>query len=65
MIQGVACYPSLSSAPAPIDLAVIALPAEQVLDAITECGKAGVLGAVVVSAGFAEAGAQGRRGSSD
>ena len=61
MIQGVACYPSLSSAPAPIDLAVIALPAEQVLDAITECGKAGVLGAVVVSAGFAEAGAQGRR----
>ncbi|MEZ5119888.1 MAG: GNAT family N-acetyltransferase, partial [Candidatus Nanopelagicales bacterium] len=61
MIAGVPCFPSLSSAPLPVDLAVIALPAEQVLDAITECGTAGVLGAVVVSAGFAEAGEQGRR----
>jgi len=60
MIDGVPCFPSLASAPSPIDLAVIALPAEQVLDAITDCGKAGVLGAVIVSAGFAEAGAQGR-----
>ncbi len=60
IISGVACFPSVSSAPGPIDLAVIALPAEQVLDAITDCGKAGVMGAVVVSAGFAESGPDGR-----
>ncbi len=60
MIDGVPCFPTLASAPSPIDLVVIALPAEQVLDAITDCGRAGVLGAVVVSAGFAEAGEQGR-----
>ena len=59
-IAGVACYPSVSEAPGPIDLAVIAVPAEQVLDAISDCGRAGVMGAVVVSAGFAESGSQGR-----
>ncbi|MEZ5186143.1 MAG: GNAT family N-acetyltransferase [Candidatus Nanopelagicales bacterium] len=60
MISGIPCFPTLSSAPAPIDLAVIAVPSEQVLAAISDCGKAGVLGAVVVSAGFAEAGPEGR-----
>jgi acyl-CoA synthetase (NDP forming)/RimJ/RimL family protein N-acetyltransferase len=60
IIEGVACFPSVSSAPGPIDLAVIALPADQVLDAISDCGRAGVMGAVVVSAGFAEAGPDGR-----
>lgn len=61
MIDGVPCFPTLASAPSPIDLAVIAVPSDQVIEAINECGKAGVLGAVVVSAGFAEAGAQGRQ----
>ncbi len=59
-IDGVACYRTLEQAPGPIDLAVIALPAEQVLEAITACGEAGALGAVVVSAGFAESGEPGR-----
>jgi acyl-CoA synthetase (NDP forming)/RimJ/RimL family protein N-acetyltransferase len=60
MIAGVPCFPSLASAPGPIDLAIIAVPSEQVLDAITACGATGVLGAVVVSAGFAESGPEGR-----
>jgi acyl-CoA synthetase (NDP forming)/RimJ/RimL family protein N-acetyltransferase len=55
-IAGVPCYRSLADAPGPIDLAVIAVPAEQVLDAITDCGKARVRGAVVVSSGFGETG---------
>jgi len=59
-ISGVPCFTSVSSAPGPIDLAVIAVPAEQVLDAVSDCGRAGVLGAVVVTAGFAESGPEGR-----
>jgi GNAT superfamily N-acetyltransferase/predicted CoA-binding protein len=55
-IAGVPCYRSLADAPGPIDLAVIAVPAEQVLDAISDCGRARVRGAVVVSSGFAETG---------
>ena len=55
-IAGVPCYRSLADAPGPIDLAVIAVPADQVLDAITDCGKARVRGAVVVTSGFAETG---------
>lgn len=61
-IAGVPCYRSLAQAPGPIDLAVIAVPAEQVLDAIADCGRARVRGAVVVSSGFGETGrAEGRR----
>lgn len=59
-IEGVVCYRSLSDAPRPIDLAVIAVPAEAVFDAITECGTARVRGAVIVTSGFAETGEEGR-----
>ena len=55
-IAGVPCYRSVAQAPGPIDLAVIAVPAEQVMDAITDCGAARVRGAVVVSSGFGETG---------
>ncbi|HQR79847.1 MAG TPA: GNAT family N-acetyltransferase [Actinomycetota bacterium] len=59
-IAGVPCFPSLAEAPGPIDLVVVAVPADRVLAAIGEAGDAGVLGAVVVSAGFAESGGEGR-----
>jgi acyl-CoA synthetase (NDP forming) len=52
-------YPSLSETPAPVDLAVIAIPAEAAVDAVKACGEAGVPSAMVVSSGFRDAGAAG------
>ncbi len=43
----------------PLDLAVIAVPADAVLDVVHQCARAGVRGLVVVSGGFAETGAEG------
>ncbi|MCH8628594.1 GNAT family N-acetyltransferase [Arsenicicoccus piscis] len=45
----------------PVDLAVIAVPAEQALACVEDCAAAGVRSLVVLSAGFAEAGEAGRR----
>ena len=47
--------------PRKIDLAVIAVPAKAVPDTVRECGEAGVAGAVIVSSGFKEIGAQGKK----
>ncbi|QNE16962.1 GNAT family N-acetyltransferase [Kribbella qitaiheensis] len=59
-IGEVACYPSIAAVPGPVDLAVIAVPAGQVLAVVEECGLAGVGGAVILSSGFSELGADGR-----
>ena len=60
-IQGIHAYTSIAQIPRKVDLAVIAVPAKAVPDAMRECGEAGVGGAVIVSAGFREAGEAGRR----
>jgi len=60
-VAGYKCYPSITAAPKPIDLAVITLPARMVQDALVDCGAAGVFGAVIFSSGFAEMGEDGRR----
>ncbi|WP_267243735.1 GNAT family N-acetyltransferase [Streptomyces sp. PR69] len=43
-----------------VDLAVVAVPAERVPDAVADCGEHGVQGLVVVTAGYAESGPDGR-----
>jgi acetyltransferase len=53
-------YPSVEQVPEPIDLAVIVVPAAVVPDVAEICGRAGVKGLVVVSAGFKEVGPEGR-----
>jgi acetyltransferase len=60
-ILGFRCYPSVLVVPGPVDLAVIVIPAEQVARVLIECGEKGVKGAVVISAGFREAGSEGRK----
>ncbi len=60
-IQGIHAYSSIAQVPRKVDLAVIAVPAKNVPDAMRECGEAGVGGAVIVSSGFREAGEAGRR----
>lgn len=42
-----------------VDLAMVAIPAEGVLDVVRECAEHGVRGLVVVSSGFAETGPDG------
>ena len=60
-VMGLKCYPSVSKIPEHIDLAVIATPAKTVPSIVEECAKAGVDGAVIVSAGFREVGARRRQ----
>ncbi len=59
-VNGVRAYSSLSELPEKIDLALIALPAEKVIDVVKKSIAAGAKGIVVVSAGFANSGAEGK-----
>ncbi len=59
-VQGIKAYPSISKTPSGIDLAVIATPAHTVPQIVEECGKAGVHGIVIASAGFREKGPAGK-----
>jgi acetate---CoA ligase (ADP-forming) len=55
-IDGLRCYPSVAAVGAPIDLALVAIPAAVVLDALENCAAAGVKNAIIISSGFAEDG---------
>jgi len=58
-VQGITAYPNILKIPWQIDLAIVATPAHTVPQIIDECGKAGVSGVIIVSAGFKEAGEEG------
>jgi acetyltransferase len=60
-VQGLAAVPRMRDIEGRVDLAVIAVPAVDVLPALVECAAKGVGGAVVISAGFREAGGEGAR----
>src|SRR5689334_19237792 len=53
-VFGLACYPSPRELPECPDLAIVIVPGEGVLSALRGCADAGVRGAIVISAGFAE-----------
>ena len=59
-VLGVKAYPSIAEVPERVDLAVVVVPAPAVPDVIAECADAGVGGAIIISAGFKEIGAEGR-----
>ena len=59
-VGGVPGYASIDDVPAEIDLAVVCLPGPAVLDAAAAALRKGVRALCVVSAGFAEVGAEGR-----
>ena len=56
-VGGIHAYAGVSDLPVAPDLAIIAVPAESVAAVIEDCGKAHVGGIVIISAGFAELGA--------
>jgi len=55
-ILGLPAYPNVLEVPGPVDLAVIVIPYQHVPEALEVCGQKGVPAAVVISAGFREAG---------
>ncbi len=64
-LHGQRCFPDAVSVPKPCDLAIIAVPAPAVASAIRDCGKAGITHAIVLTAGFREAGDEGRKLEAD
>lgn len=58
-VLGIQCYHDLKSLPKKPDLVVICTSADLVPDYINECGEAGILNIIVMSAGFKEAGEKG------
>ncbi|MDX6380156.1 MAG: acetyltransferase [Rubrobacteraceae bacterium] len=58
-VLGIKAYASIVEVPEQVDLAVIVAPAPAVPGIIGECVEAGVRGAIIISAGFKETGAEG------
>ncbi|MFI1705594.1 bifunctional acetate--CoA ligase family protein/GNAT family N-acetyltransferase [Streptomyces griseoruber] len=59
-VDGIPAHRSVRDITGPVDLVIVAVPAEQVPEVVTECGEHGVQGLVVLSAGYAESGPDGR-----
>lgn len=64
-VVGQRCYRSFDDVPEPVDLVVIAVPAEAVADVIDAAAHAGARAAIVISSGFAEIGPDGARAQSE
>src|SRR5262245_31706347 len=60
VVQSVLAYPSVEAIPGAVDLAIIVVPADQVIEVATGCGRKGVKALVVISAGFSETGVDGQ-----
>jgi len=58
-VASLPCWPTIEDVPGTVDLAIVAVPAPAVADVVAACGRKKVGGLVVISAGFAEAGADG------
>ena len=58
-IQSLPAYRSVRDIPGPVELAVVAVPAQGVAAVARDCAAADVRALVVISAGFAEAGPEG------
>jgi acetyl coenzyme A synthetase (ADP forming)-like protein len=59
-VAGLRAYTHVSAIPGPVDLAMIVVPADDVLSAVDDCIEKGVRAICVISAGFSECGASGR-----
>jgi acetyltransferase len=57
-IDGLKVYPSVSAIPGPVDLAIVLVPHDRALPVVKECGRKGVKGAVLFTAGYKETGTE-------
>ena len=55
-VQGLKAYPNAQAIPGAVDVALVAVSAANVPNALRDCGKAGIPFAVVLAGGFAETG---------
>ncbi|MGQ9675700.1 MAG: acetate--CoA ligase family protein [Chloroflexota bacterium] len=60
-VFGLRCYPNLKTIPCAPECVILAIPSRFVVDSLREAGEVGVRAAVILSAGFAEVGDEGRR----
>jgi len=60
LILDMKCYPALASLPETPDLVIIATAAKTVPEVVAECGKVGIKAIIIISAGFKEAGGEGK-----
>ena len=60
-VASLPCWPSIDAVPGDVDLAVVAVPAAAVEEAVDACGNRHVGGLVIVSSGFAETGPEGAK----
>lgn len=60
-VLGIQCYPDVESLPKTPDLAIICTPADRVPQTVKQCGENGILGIIIISAGFRETGEQGKQ----
>ncbi|HET9299138.1 MAG TPA: CoA-binding protein, partial [Candidatus Polarisedimenticolaceae bacterium] len=60
-VASMKCYPSVLDVPGEVDLAVVTVPRDRVLEVVDQCGRKGVRGLVLITAGFKEVGAEGAR----
>ena len=60
-IQGHQAYRTVADIPGPVDLAMVVVPASDVLAVVDDCIRKGVRGICVISAGFGESGPEGAR----
>lgn len=58
-VLSISAYKSIKDVPGPVDLAILVVPADDAVKAAEQCGKLGVKGLVVVTAGFREIGGVG------
>ena len=54
------CYATISDVPRGVDLGIVAVPRALVLEVVDQCAQADVKSLVVITAGFAETGEEGR-----
>lgn len=54
-------YPKVTDIPGPVDLAVIAIPARVIKEAVQECIRKGIRMAIVITSDFSETGEEGAR----
>ena len=58
-VQGRPAWPDIAAVPGPVDAAIVAVPAERVVETVEACAARGVRAAVVFTSGFAETDAAG------
>ena len=59
VIHGIPAYKSVEDVPGPVDLAILLIPVHKTPEIIESCGRKGVKGLVIITAGFREIGGEG------